>query len=455
MYHTYLFFIFYRDSARSANKLLCFTRSSPLIHIIPVQFPDNIQGDTSIKTLFFEETEKLMIYKLSSLHSQNLVQDVLNDFVSSDTAELFVLLANMQETSKKIINHIRIMIEEAELEASDRVKVFALLIHFSPTQFFQHCYPALFLKGWDHCYLDTIGQNTSANEEVDIQDWFLKCCCPSHKSPSDEPDALLQALEQLLPQAVPILFARLNFGNKSDGSFNSNMKASERIEALRKILLDRGLGKILCEKFHAYWKPNKMAEYLERAASFSKQRESTLNITDFIQTEFKALFFDFCVIMLTQANHNFNLDIIYAEDCPDHFSQLFLDVFKTSSTPKLRDLNLESNNLAKPHTPFHSPRFPFFSDICDFMEKVVEFCRNIANLQVDVFDLDPSFDEDDHPVSMDIETRLVTAVTLQLQSQQNVSFFYLLDTNFLSWIRLWLSLDTIGAILDRLKDLLK
>ncbi len=363
-----------------------------------------------------------MIYKLSPLHSQNLVRDVLNDFVSSDTAEVFVLLANMQETSKKIINHIRIMIEEAELEAPDRVKVFVLLVHFSPTQFFQHCYPALFLKGWDHCYLDTFGQNTSANEEVDIQDWFLKCCCPSHKSPSDEPDALLHVLEQLLPQAVPILFARLYFGNKSDGSFNSNMKASERFEALRKILIDRGLGKILCEKFHAYWKPNKMAEYLERAASFSKQRESTLNITDFIQTEFKALFFDFCVVMLTQANRNFNLDIIYAEDCPDHFRQLFLDVFKTSSTPKLKDLNLESNNLAKPHTPFHSPRFPFFSDICDFMEKVVEFCKNITNLQVNVLDLDRSFDEHAHPVPMDIETRLVKAVTLQLQSQQNVSF---------------------------------
>ncbi len=420
-YYYLLFIIFYRDSVRSANKLLCFTRSSPLIHIIPCQFPNAIQSDTTIKSLFFEETEKLIIYKLTPLHSQNLVQDVLNDFVSSDTAELFVLLANMQETSKKIINHIRIMIEEAELEAPDRVKVFVILIHFSPTQFFQHCYPALFLKGWDHCYLDTIGQNAGVNEEVDTQDWFFKCCCPSHKSPSDEPDALLHLLEQLLPQAVPILLARLNFGSKSDGSFNSNMKASERIEALRKILLDRGLGKILCEKFHVYWKPNKMAEYLERAASFSKQRESTLNITDFIQTEFKALFFDFCAVMLTQANHNFNLDIIYAEDCPDHFRQLFLDIFEASLTPMLRDLNLKSNNLAKPHTPFHSPRFPFFSNICDFMEKVVEFCKNIANLQVNILDLDPSFNEHDHSVSVDIETRLVTAVTLQLQAQQNVS----------------------------------
>ena len=38
-------------------------------------------------------------------------------------------------------------------------KLFVLLLHFPPTMFYEPCYPALFLYGWDHYYLDTISQS--------------------------------------------------------------------------------------------------------------------------------------------------------------------------------------------------------------------------------------------------------------------------------------------------------
>ena len=333
----------------------------------------------------FKETDKLIMHKLSNLLSQSSVEELLKDFVSSDTAEVCVLLANMQETERKTLNHVRVMIEEAELAPAQRCKMFVLLLHFPPNQFFQHCYPSLFLKGWDHCYLDSLAHST-VEGVVDIQDWFFKCYFPVEKSSprGQGKDTLLQTLTELLPQAILIMSARVTFGNKKDVSFNSSMSASQRIKALQILLFDRGVGIVLCKKFQAYWDPEVMAEYLERATTFSKQRESTLSITDTIQSQFKALFMDFCVYMLAKANENFNLDIIYTENSVSPTHKLFLDIFMTLEVPKLQYLNVLSNNLPRLQPLVQKPHFPFFIYVYQQMEKQVELSEESTNLEMDL-----------------------------------------------------------------------
>ena len=399
-----------RDSSKSPNKLVLFSRSSPLVHALPTQFPCLVRETledlaiitANVKELIFEDTDKLVVHKLSGLLSQSSVQELLRDFVNSENAEVLLLLANMQDTSTKTINHIRIMIEEAELQAPRRqnnpVKLFVLLLHFPPALFFKHCYPALFLKSWDHMYLDTITHSSSVGV-VDIQDWFQRCCFPTAAATDDtststttdqpdqpdQPDPLLSATTHLLPQAISVLSAHMYFGNKKDKSFNSSMNATQRGEALRGLLGECGLGKVLCEKFCSYWKPKVMLEYLKRAATFSKQRESTLNITDSIQTQFKSLFLDFCIYMLSRANEHYNLDIVFEEkEDVSPVKTLFLDIFQLFPVPKLNQLSLLSTSLPPPQPPLHQPHFPFFSFVCGQVEKQVETSCEAANLKVDV-----------------------------------------------------------------------
>ena len=90
----------------------------------------------------------------------------------------------MQETKKQMVNHIRIMVEQAEgnplhphvstapqgtrhycliwrsviicTPLSSLQKLFVLLLHFPPSMFYDRCYPALFLNGWDHHYFDSL-----------------------------------------------------------------------------------------------------------------------------------------------------------------------------------------------------------------------------------------------------------------------------------------------------------
>ena len=331
-----------------------------------------------------------MVYKLSTIHSQIKIQDVLRNFLKSETAEVCLLVVNMQETSKEVVNHVRIMIEETETTvAKQMTKTFIVLLHFPPSQFFHPCYPSLFLQGWDHCYLDTIA-HSAIKGVVDIRDWFWQCCFPQQSSQLvEDEDALLQALQEMLPQVIPILASRVFFGSRQNGSFNSPMNGLQRSEVLGELLFRKGkegdtVGKVLCERFRTYWKPSVMAEQLERAAVFSRNRESTLNITESIQANFKSLFFDYLVYMVSRINANFNIDIIFNLDCTPAVEELFLEIVRVFPTPKFSQINLLSSHLPQPKPLVYIPRFPFFQLVCQTLEKVVEESREAANVGLDI-----------------------------------------------------------------------
>ena len=310
----------------------------------------------------------------------------------------------MQETSRQVVNHLRIMIEEAELLSTQKAKLFVMLLHFPPAQFFDHCYPSLFLRGWDHYYLDTVAHSADKGV-IDIKNWFKRCCFPKETSAND---SLVVVLTDILPEAIPVLYSRVFFGSNKQGTFNKPMNGSQRSKALKELLFKKGVGQILCEKFCSYWKPTVMAKYLERTAMFTRDHESTLNITDSLQIVFKGLFFDFLVYMLSQINDSCNIDVLFDSDCKDSESrnsdnknsgsrdsdstdsdinlaiqELFLDILQTFSLPNLSQLQFLSTSLSAP-TPDHSPQFPFFKMVCEAVERIVKQSHDEINVPLDL-----------------------------------------------------------------------
>ena len=86
-----------RNPASSPTKLLCFTRSSPLIHQLPAQYPSTVLANSvlansvtqqTLSDLVFPEPSKLVVCTLSSLLSQSTVQEMLKGFVLSDMAQV-------------------------------------------------------------------------------------------------------------------------------------------------------------------------------------------------------------------------------------------------------------------------------------------------------------------------------------------------------------------------------
>lgn len=369
--------------------MLCFTRSSQLIHLLPAQHPSPVIGtqanpEQDLKEYVFDDPNALVVCKLSSVLSQSAVQDLLKNFIKSDTAKICILVANMQESSQQIVNHIRIMIEEREIQIQHQQgKLFIFLLHFPPAQFFKPCYPSLFMKRWDHCYLDTIA-HSAVKGGVDIRDWFFQCCFPHEDVQFSDEDSLINALQTMLPQAIPVLSSKIFFGTKEDSSFNCPMNGSKRSQSLQQLLFEKGVGNVLCEKFRAYWKPSVIADYLEKAAVFSKNRESTLNITESIQSVFKTLFFDFLVYVIYRINENYNIDILFNKDCTPAVQDLFLGALRALPTPKLSQISLLITNLPSPKPPSYIPQFPFFKPVCSALEKIIDQSREEANLELDI-----------------------------------------------------------------------
>ena len=288
----------------------------------------------------------------------------------------------MQETSRQVVNHLRIMIEEVELLSTQQAKLFVMLLHFPPAQFFSPCYPSLFLRGWDHYYLDTVA-HSAGQGVVNIRDWYWQCSCPNQTLQPLKEDSLMLALDKILLEAIPVLSSRVFFGSSQEGSFNQPMNGSQRNEVLRELLFKKGVGRVLCEKFRTYWKPRVMTEYLEKAAVFTKDRESTLNITDTVQTIFKNLFFDFLACILSRINEDFNIDVLFDSDCTPAVQKLFLDIIQVIVLPELSQLQVLSTSLPVPNTN-HSPRFPFFNMVCQAVEKIVEQSHEDVNVKLDL-----------------------------------------------------------------------
>ena len=281
------------------NKIICYCRTSPLIHsLIPAEF--NCQTPTGLsKSLFdlqklvFEDTSSLMVIKVSSGTSSGFVKDSINKFVTYNGYRVMLIVVNMQECTQQIVNHLRIMIEEIEnrVPNDDIPKLFVVLLHFPPEMFFQHCYPSYFLSGWEYFYLDSIAP-IEQKGIVDLEEWFRHCCITKGGTPT----FLHKPLEELLHELVPILSSQLSYIESSKETDSLKSISQDDIEHF---LLKGKLGSIIISRFCEYWQPKLMQQVLEHAASFAQSFKSTLCITDSVQNLIRCSFQDFVLFILS------------------------------------------------------------------------------------------------------------------------------------------------------------
>ena len=378
------------------TKLLCFIRSSQLLHQLPAQYPTTIghsiqsaaDSDNLVKELIFENLQQLVVYKLSTVTSYTSTNELLKSFMASEVQRVLLFIVNMHETSKEVVNHLRIMIEEAESRNPNSSKLFTLLLHFPSAQLSSPCYPSMFLQEWDLHYLDIIGFSPQGGI-LDIRDWFRQCyfSCTQGLPPQD--DSVTLKLNTLLREAIPFVSSRVFFGSHKQSSFNKPMSLPERNSALEDLFFKKGVGDILCERFHSYWQPSVMVQYLEKAAAFAHRHESTLNVIDSLQFLFRNLFFDFLVHMVSRINDGMNIDVIFNVSCTPAAHALFLDLLRIFPVPKLSELKMlrivnDDSPRDSSGEPFVSPKFPFFNLVADAVEKLVDQSRREKNEQVDM-----------------------------------------------------------------------
>ena len=336
----------------------------------------------SVQELVFDMDSNVMVLKLSYQSSAASIMEVLKEFTQNKSTNILLLIVNMQDISIKAINHVRIMIEEAENKVQLKNKLYVLLLHFSNSA--KH-YPTLFMSGWDHHYIDTISSNHEKGI-LDVEYWFKQCCfSQTHIEPDD---SLTCTLRSLLHECIPILSSQVIFGNADHrkAPFNTKLSLSERQTILHKLLFTKRVGFILCDRFRSYWTPSIMASYVEHAARISHSEQSTISITAPIHTSVKVLFFDFMVHMIALINNHCNLDLLFTSDCSQPVEQLFGDILYIYPIPSFEQLK-KLNNIhiaSRMSIPGQLPSFPFFHMVLKQMDQLVENCREEVNKRIDL-----------------------------------------------------------------------
>lgn len=375
----------------AASKLVCFMRSSTALHQLPAQFPTPIhqlssgaEDSSLLQELVFTKIRELVVHKMSSITSFSSINELLKNFVSSKTQRVLLVVINMEDTNKELVNHLRIMIEEWESRCASQDKLFALLLHFQTCRLASPCYPIMFLPGWDFTYLEMIGYSPRGGV-LDIRDWFRQC----YGNSSGPDHSIAPHLIALLREAIPAISSRISFKKHPGSTFNCDMKILERNRALEQLFFDKGVGEVLCERFNSYWTSSVMVEYLEKAALLAQQHESP-NVIDNLQTNFKSLFVDFLVLMVFDMNKGMNIDVLFDPDCDKHTTKVFLDILRIVPIPKLPEIRMTcvaNDTLSlREDVEVLSPKFPFFSQVCLTIEKLVD--QTQRDLIQNVDDLD-------------------------------------------------------------------
>ena len=413
---------------------MCFTRSSPLIRQLPTEFPthDSSLHQTQkdfLQQYLCDDIESLMLCKLSSRHSQANLEDMIKSFtMSSHKVLMFIVDSGInfyQQSSresrrlKENVSHLRMMIEEAELHSSSNgtvnTKVFVVLIHFPPARLLtkEPCYPALFLQGWDHFYLDTIADGALTRSGtmasvVNVEQWLYSCLIkPTAKSVNLWCDEMEQNVEDILRDAIPSVASRLTLRSR-ESDYKTFLDVSSKTAALKHILLGRegtvspkptveqsytalekGVGALLARCFSKYWNSREMNRYLQQFTSLTFIRKSTLNLTASVETTFRSLFCDFLVYRLSRMEVSFDLYMLLDNDITPSLIKCLLHFLEHLPLPRLEQLSQLSDlpivDLCS--RPKHIPKFPFLSVILKSVNKIIdesddevklEFCKHLA-----------------------------------------------------------------------------
>ena len=326
----------------------------------------------------FRDVNQLVVMKLSLSTSQRNMREILKKFSLSPNDRVLLLTVNALEISHDAINHLRILIDEAETLSLGKKKLFVLLLHFSDVVFGRLSYPSLFLEGWDHHYINFVSTAHPENI-VDTKQWFKHSIFP-------QPGNLLSSEENMLEvvnNLFPILTSRVGFTAPT---------AERSSDMLKKLLFnnDSHVGKALCRRFLGYWTPQTTAEYLHQAAYSIQKSDSTLWLSDTLQKMFKSKFFDYLIYMVSKIHADCNILHLTELNHLDTMMKLFVDIILTYPCPKLSQLKLNSMLGSIPSTVFCEHKFPFFGLLSKLVDDEIDHCKELGNL------FGPAKAEDDH-----------------------------------------------------------
>ena len=349
-----------------------------------------------VQDFIFPDIEKLQIFTITKSTTQKKLSQKLISFVQKTYyKEILLLVVNVEDVSLDEINHVRIMIEEFEIVPKQlHPKLFVLLLHFPPQYSFDHFYSSYFLHGWDHYYLDSVGQE-STSTSINIKKWFSQCCAELDTTVALGSFMETEYFHNLLSEALPLITSHISLEE-------CELADSRRpkLKCLTELVFVRGLDKIIFSRFSSYWTPSVMVAITEQASNLACLQRSTLSITDAVNTIIKSYFYDFLLYILSLMNGCQAIMIVIRStpvvvnsDVRSPIEELVLRVVSQYPLPKnLTELRIQMVQTDKLFVR-RQPRleFPFFHFVYSKIEKLLN------QLQKEIAAQSVPFDDEEQP----------------------------------------------------------
>ena len=353
-----------------------------------------------MRELFLIDTQLLYTYVITSATSQQNINRILKQFFDSEQSEVLVLVADMNELSKDCINCVRLLIEEKEARCKIKAnKLIYVLLHFSSNMFYIHCYPSIFLNGWQHIYFDTIGE-VKADCHIDIQKWLTYCllkqkqCSIEHIASHTEPyfvtkSIMITWLHNLLPNVS------LSIGIQKTKDLVELLGNKTIYDCWDKLLFgfDNKISNVIMKRFSYFWQQDATNKLSQQAASYSMKYHSSRTLSSTIKTTVESSFKDIVLYLLSIINHTMAIHTILKckVDCTNCAVDLFCQILSILPIPKSMEeikLKLHEFNRQCDHSrsDISSPKLPFFISVFQSMEEILNKALNLVVNTVEIED---------------------------------------------------------------------
>lgn len=190
-------------------------------------------------------------------------------------------------------------------------KSFVLLLHYSPSSSLKvRTYPALFLGGWEHIFLDSVGYDSSTFE---VDRFIALACSGDEQRASDKDDrtsSLCSSIHALLPRVLPHL-ASQTLLYRNQGGNESFRDRKRRLDSFMYTKINNlSIGQILCHKFAVLWMEKALWHTTRRSAEAllngTTQLSLSLSVHSFLLQTFQSFLGD----ILMHCNQWMNLDVL-------------------------------------------------------------------------------------------------------------------------------------------------
>ena len=384
------------DDSRQATETrlaVVYTRSDASIHRIPgeIRRGRSVTCDPAqlevIRALVCENAEIVAVEHLYLLRSESMLRSSITSWLKHNTRRVYVLVIDMAVTEAvDRTNFVRTFVEQNLNSANE--KTFILLLHYPPsTSMRASCYPALFLGGWSHHFLDGIGHG---GDDSLGEDRFFDIAC-RRRQEYDHCDIAYtgECLKSLLPRVLSHVATQdvLYSGQLGDrgsqlGSVPVDFTAKQKFltSLMRKKIGDETMAEIICLKFSVIWLSDGLVKTIEGASEALLHGTTQLSMSMSVHATLTETFDAYVAYVIVESNQLCNLDVLRIDTTKEVLG-LFGLILKGLPVPPLDELVMQRGRnsplLAMP-SPMQSEstvNFPFFAFINFCIREVVELAQ--------------------------------------------------------------------------------